>query len=108
MQPLRSSPITEPSSLLRATPPLCSASVLSSSRFLPLATSPFASERQVLTFRTRARLSFAPPTCRMPLGQPSGQLPNLSRETGQPPVSTSSNLLERAKRASHIDQLATS
>src|SRR6202048_1565660 len=24
---------------------------------------------QVLTFRTRARLSFAPPTCRMPLGQ---------------------------------------
>jgi hypothetical protein len=24
---------------------------------------------QVLTFRTRARLSFALPTCRMPLGQ---------------------------------------
>src|SRR6266851_4233919 len=24
---------------------------------------------QVLTFHTRARLSFAPPTCRMPLGQ---------------------------------------
>src|SRR6201998_677522 len=35
-------------------------------------TSPLASERQVLTFRTRARLSFAPPTCRMPLGQASG------------------------------------
>src|ERR1700686_2019039 len=32
-------------------------------------TSPLASERQVLTFRTRAWLSFAPPTCRMPLGQ---------------------------------------
>ena len=31
---------------------------------------------QVLTFRTRAWLSFAPPTCRMPLGQPSGQPPN--------------------------------
>src|SRR6266705_3230704 len=27
---------------------------------------------QVLTFRTRAWLSFAPPTCRMPLGQPPG------------------------------------
>jgi len=35
-------------------------------------TSPLASERQVLTFRTRAWLSFAPSTCRMPLGQASG------------------------------------
>src|SRR5262249_3023036 len=35
-------------------------------------TSPLASERQVLTFRTRAWLSFAPPTCRMPPGQASG------------------------------------
>src|SRR6476646_7012140 len=35
-------------------------------------TTPLASERQVLTFRTRAWLSFAPPTCRMPLGQASG------------------------------------
>jgi hypothetical protein len=35
-------------------------------------TSPFASERQVLTFRTRAWLSFAPPTCRMALGQYQG------------------------------------
>jgi hypothetical protein len=35
-------------------------------------TSPLASERQVLTFRTRAWLSFARPTCRMPLGQASG------------------------------------
>ena len=34
--------------------------------------SPFASERQVLTFRTRAWLSFAPPTCRMPFGQAPG------------------------------------
>ncbi len=30
----------------------------------------------VLTFRTRAWLSFAPPTCRMPFGQPSGPPPN--------------------------------
>src|SRR5919202_4462138 len=35
-------------------------------------TSPLASERQVLTFRTKAWLSFAPPPCRMPLGQASG------------------------------------
>jgi hypothetical protein len=33
---------------------------------------PLASERQVLTFHTRAWSSFAPPACRMPLGQPSG------------------------------------
>jgi hypothetical protein len=35
-------------------------------------TSPFASGRQVLTFRTKAWSSFAPPTCRMPLGRTSG------------------------------------
>ena len=43
-----------------------------SSRLWPLETSPLASVRQVLTFHTRARLSFAPSTCRMPLGQASG------------------------------------
>src|ERR1700756_1608545 len=45
--PLRSGPITRPSSLLGI-------------------------GAQVLTFRTRAWLSFAPPICRMPLGQASG------------------------------------
>src|SRR5262245_42893197 len=70
--PFGPAPITEPSSLLRVAPPLCSASVLSSSRFWPLETLPLASVRQVLTFRTRARLSFAPPTCRMPLGRYQG------------------------------------
>ena len=35
-------------------------------------TSPFAAGRQVLTFHTRAWSSFAPPTCRMPLGPSSG------------------------------------
>jgi hypothetical protein len=39
-------------------------------------TSPFASGRQVLTFHTRACSGFAPPICRMSLGQSSGQLPN--------------------------------
>jgi hypothetical protein len=34
--------------------------------------SPLASERQVLTFHTRAWLRFAPPTCRMPFGQVPG------------------------------------
>ncbi len=38
--------------------------------------SPFASERQVLTFHTRAWSGFAPPICRMPLGQASGPPPN--------------------------------
>src|SRR4030095_15772214 len=35
---------------------------------------------QVLTFHTRARLSFTSPACRMPLGQSPGQPPNSSRE----------------------------
>ena len=40
---LRSSPITEPSSLLRGSPPLSGASVLSASRLQPLAPFPLAS-----------------------------------------------------------------
>jgi hypothetical protein len=43
--------------------------------------SPLASERQVLTFRTRAWLSFAPPTCRMALGQYQAS-PKLISEEG--------------------------
>src|SRR5258707_12275213 len=39
---------------------------------------------QVLTFRTRAWLSFAPSTCRMPLG-PSQASPKLIPEEGSPP-----------------------
>jgi hypothetical protein len=42
-RPLRSSPITEPSSLLRGSPPLSGASVLSASRWEPLAPFPLAS-----------------------------------------------------------------
>src|SRR3954451_3340240 len=52
--PLRSSPITGLSTLLRATPPLCPASVLSPSRMLSAWVSPFASGRQVPTFLTKA------------------------------------------------------
>jgi hypothetical protein len=40
--------------------------------------------RQVLTFYTKARLSFAPPPCRMPLG-PSQASPKLIPEEWQPP-----------------------
>src|ERR1019366_5861345 len=39
---------------------------------------------QVLTFHTRARLSFAPPICRMPLG-PSQASPKLIPEAGSAP-----------------------
>ena len=39
---------------------------------------------QVLTFRTKAWSSFAPPTCRMPLG-PSQASPELIPEEGSPP-----------------------
>ena len=45
---------------------------------------PMASERQVLTFRTRAWLSFAPPTCRMALGSIRAS-PKLIPEEGSPP-----------------------
>src|SRR5262245_47393061 len=45
-QPPRSSSITEPSSLLRAAPPLRSASVLSPSRLEPLVACPLASENR--------------------------------------------------------------
>src|SRR5215472_6441916 len=61
-------------------------------------TSPLASERQVLTFHTRAWLSFAPPTCRMPLGQASGFFPSRSRKKWHPPVSTSPNPLSTLHR----------
>ena len=62
--------------LLRAAPSLRCASVLSPSRLAPLVACPFTppieGERcdavQVLTFHTKAWSSFAPSTCRMPLG----------------------------------------
>ena len=57
------------SSLLRGSPPLSGASVLSASRLEPACGFSLGIAGQVLTFHTRARLSFAPPPCRMPLGQ---------------------------------------
>ncbi len=63
-----------------------------------LATSPLTSERQVPTFHTKAWMSFAPPTCRMPSRQHSGPPPDSSRSKGQPPVSTSPNPLSTRQR----------
>src|ERR1700709_937940 len=85
--PLRSGPITEPSTLLRAPPPLCPASVLGPSRRLPprvpasalgrsrrltASVAPFASGRQVPVFLTEACLEVTPPSCRTPVGPSAG------------------------------------
>lgn len=67
--PLRSSPITGPSSLLQASPPLCSASVLGPLRWWTAWVSPFTSERQVPVFLIEARPKVTPPSCRTPVGQ---------------------------------------
>src|SRR5215210_2515093 len=66
--PLRSGPITEPSTLLRAPPPLCPASVLGPSRRLTAWVSPFTSGRQVPVFLIGACLEITPPSCRTPVG----------------------------------------
>jgi hypothetical protein len=50
-------------------------------------------EAQVLTFHTKAWSSFAPPTCRMPLGQYQDIPRAESRRKGHPPVLTSPNPL---------------
>src|SRR2546430_6546298 len=94
---LRSTGITPASSLLRSSPPLPGASVLSASRLEPLAPFSLGIADQVLTFHTRAWLSFAPPTCWMPLGQ-SQDTPKLIPEEGSPPVLTSSNPLSTLHR----------
>jgi hypothetical protein len=86
---LRSSPITEPSSLLRTTPPLCPASVLWSSRILPLGLLPLhRDDRFSRSIQepdpTSRRLNAG---CRA--GSPPGSLPCLSRKKRPPPVSAS-------------------
>src|SRR5208282_783455 len=76
--PLRSSPITRPSSLLRASPPLCPVSVLRPLRPLAAWVAPFASERQVPVFLIEACLKVTPPSCRTPVGQSAGRSPTLA------------------------------
>src|SRR5215510_4363499 len=87
--PLRSSPITEPSALLRGGPPLSGASVLSASRWEPLVPFPLASP---------ARFSRSIPepsraSCRLHAGCRSGSIrtsPELIPEGVPTPVLTSS------------------
>src|SRR5271166_905834 len=79
--PLRSDPITESSTLLRAPPPLCPASVLLPSRRLTAWISPFASGRQVPVFLTEACLEITPPSCRTPVGPSASRLPSFSYST---------------------------
>ena len=74
-QPLRSSPITGPSTLLRAAPPCAPLRYSRPRGWSRLRLVPSRHQRdeaQVLTFHTKAWSSFAPPTCRMPLGQYQG------------------------------------
>jgi hypothetical protein len=74
-QPVRLQRLTyegRSATLLRSSPPLAGASVLSASRLEPLVPFPLSIAVEVLTFRARAWLRFAPPTCRTPLGQSQG------------------------------------
>src|ERR1700716_598632 len=66
--PLRSTGITPLQHYYEAVPPLRRISTFGLAVGAACAFS-FSIAGQVLTFRTRARLSFAPPPCRMPLGQ---------------------------------------
>src|SRR5499433_2780178 len=95
-QPLRSSPITGPSTLLRAAPPLHSASVLSPSRLEPLAASPFTPSAWQSTGShvpyeslVELRAAYMPDAARAVSGHP----PSWSRRKGHPPVLTSPNPL---------------
>src|ERR1700726_2860971 len=87
--PLRSDPITEPSILLWAPPPLCPASVLRPSRLLTAWVAPFTSGRQVPAFLTEACLEVTPPSCRTPVGPSAGIVQPCSRDMRPIPVSTS-------------------
>ena len=88
-RPLRSSPITGPSSLLRAGPPLCLASVLSPRRRWPPGLLPLddhgadstqcnqssVSRQQILLFHAKACNELTPPLHRTPPGPRSGSSP---------------------------------
>src|SRR5215472_6962373 len=95
-QPLRSSPITGPSTLLRAAPPLRPASVLSPSRLEPLAACPLT---VVGVTRLRFSRSIRKPgraSRRLHAGCRSGSIrasSELIPEEGSPPVLTSLNPL---------------
>jgi hypothetical protein len=94
-RPLRSSPVTGPSPLLRGGPPPCRASVLSPSQFqlpgvLPSAagvnTPAAPSRRGVPTFRASARTGLAPPLCRATARAVNRYPPGSSRGNNWTPV----------------------
>jgi hypothetical protein len=94
-RPLRSSPVTEPSPLLRGGPPPCRASVLSPSQFQLLGVLPSAagvntpatpSRRGVPTFRASARTGLAPPPCRATARAVNRYPPGSSRGNNWTPV----------------------
>ena len=95
--PLRSSPITGPSTLLRGGPPLSGASVLSASRLEPLAPFPWH-RRQGSHVPHRSlielRAAYTPDVARSVSGHP----PSLSRRKGHPAVLTSPNPLSTLHR----------
>src|SRR6516164_7963446 len=95
-QPLRSSPITGPSTLLRAAPPLHPASVLSPSRLEPLAACPFTSSDVTRHRFSRSVRKPGRALRRLHAGCRSGSIrasPELIPEEGSPPVLTSPNPL---------------
>ena len=65
-------PVSRPSSLLRVAPPLCPASVRAPLQGPPAWALPFASGRQVPTFRMKAWSTLTPPLCRTPPSQSAG------------------------------------
>ena len=83
IQSLRSTPITDASSLLRIVPPLHIASILSSLRVHRLDFSLNINE-QVPTFHREACAKFTPTLCRSPSGQYTGSLPDSSQVTNSP------------------------
>src|SRR5215467_12337641 len=95
-QPLRSSPITGPSTLLRAAPPLRPAWVLSPSRLEPLAACPFTSSDVTKHRFSRSTRKPGRASRRLHAGCRSGSIrasPELIPEEGSPPVLTSPNPL---------------
>ena len=89
-QPLHSSPVTGPSTLLRAAPPLCPASVLSPSRLEPLAASPFTSSDVTKHRFSRSIRKPGRASRRLHAGCRSGSIrasPELIPEEGSPPGS---------------------
>jgi len=89
-QPLRSSPITGPSTLLRAAPPLRLALVLSPSRLEPLAACPFTSSDVTKHRFSRSIRKPGRASRRLHAGCRSGSIrasPELISEEGSPPGS---------------------